>query len=126
MREVTTFLSLHCVLPLQQHDRELTGLLSSCIDQNITCNHCKKPGHVKDDCRKLKRKEEQKRNGGQDTKKEYPKCPTCDKTNLPAERRWKGAGPHLMPNILKLEDTQQNDASSSQNETTNKQPTSIF
>ena len=36
-----------------------TGLLSSGIDPNITCNYCKKPGHVKDDCRKLKRKEEQ-------------------------------------------------------------------
>ena len=33
-----------------------TGLLSSGIDPNITCNYCKKPGHVKDDCRKLKRK----------------------------------------------------------------------
>ena len=33
-------------------------LLSSGIDTNTTCNYCKKPGHVKDDCRKLKRKEE--------------------------------------------------------------------
>ena len=72
--------------------RPRTGLLSSGIDPNITCNYCKKPGHVKDDCRKLKRKEEQRRNDGQDTKKEYPKCPTCDKTNHPAERCWKGAG----------------------------------
>ena len=66
-----------------------TGLLSSGIDPNVTCNCCKKPGHVKDDCRKLKRKEEQRRNDGQDTKKEYPKCPTCDKKNHPAERCWK-------------------------------------
>ena len=36
------------------------GLLSSGIDPGITSNYCKKPGHVKDDCRKLKRKEEQK------------------------------------------------------------------
>ena len=65
-----------------------TGLLSSGIDYfpNITCNYCKKPGHVKDECRNLKRNEEQRRNEGQDTKKEYPKCPTCDKTNHPAER----------------------------------------
>ena len=28
-----------------------TGLLSSGIDPNVTCNYCKKPGHVKDDCR---------------------------------------------------------------------------
>ena len=46
-----------------------TGLLSSGIDLNVTCNYCKKPGHVKDDCQKLKRKEEQRRNDGQDTKK---------------------------------------------------------
>ena len=30
-----------------------TGLLSSGIDPNTTCNYCKKPGHVKVDCRKL-------------------------------------------------------------------------
>ena len=80
-----------------------TGLLSSGTDPNITCNYCKKLGHVKDDCRKLKRKEEQRRNEGQDTKKEYPKCPTCDKTNHPAERCWKGAGAHLKPKNLKLD-----------------------
>ena len=34
-----------------------TGPLSSGIDPTITCNYCKKPGHVKADCRKLKRKE---------------------------------------------------------------------
>ena len=78
-----------------------TGLLSSGIDPNISCNYCTKPGHVKDDCRKLKRKEEQRRNEGQDTKKEYSKCPTCDKTNHPAERCWKGAGAHLKPKNLK-------------------------
>ena len=47
-----------------------TGLLSSGIGPNITCNYYKKPWHLKDDCRKLKRKEEQRRNDGQDTKKE--------------------------------------------------------
>ena len=80
LREVTTLLYLQCLLPLPRHDRELASL-SSGIDPNITCNYCKKPGHVKDECRKLKRKEEQRRNDGQDTKNEYPKCPTCDKTN---------------------------------------------
>ena len=103
-----------------------TGLLSSGIDPNITCNYCKKPGHVKDDCRKLKRKEEQRRNDGQDTKKEYPKCPTCDKTNHPAERCWKGAGAHLKPKNLKLEDTTTNDTSTSQDNANNKQTTSIL
>ena len=103
-----------------------TGLLSSGIDPNITCNYCKKPGHVKDDCRKLKRKEEQRRNEGHDTKKEYPKCPTCDKTNHPAERCWKGAGAHLKPKNLKLEDTTVTDTSTSQEDTKNKQTTSIL
>ena len=103
-----------------------TGLLSSGIDPNITCNYCKKPGHVKDDCRKLKRKEEQRRNDGQDTKKEYPKCPTCGKTNHPAERCWKGAGAHLKPKNLKLEDAKQDEASPGQNETKDKQSTSIL
>ena len=34
--------------------RSGTGLLTSGVDPNVTCNYCKKPGHVKDDCRKLK------------------------------------------------------------------------
>ena len=103
-----------------------TGLLSSGIDPNITCNFCKKPGHVKDECRKLKRKEEQRRNDGQDTKKEYPKCPTCDKRNHPAERCWKGAGAHLKPKNLKLEDTTDAHTSTSKDDAQNTQPTSIL
>ena len=103
-----------------------TGLLSSGIDPNVTCNYCKKPGHVKDDCRILKRKEEQRRNTGQDNKKEYPKCPTCDKTNHPAERCWKGAGAHLKPKNLKLEDAEQDDAPTNSHYTNNKQPPSIL
>ena len=103
-----------------------TGLLSSGIDPNITCNHCKKPGHVKDDCRKLKRKEEQKRNGGRDTKKEYPKCPTCDKTNHPAERCWKGAGAHLKPKNLKLDNSKTEETPMSQDDSNNKPTTSIL
>ena len=100
-----------------------TGLLSSGIDPNITCNYCKKPGHVKDDCRKLKRKEEQRRNEGQDTKKEYPKCPTCDKTNHPAERCWKGAGAHLKPKNLKLDNSKTEETTKSQDDSSNTKPT---
>ena len=104
-----------------------TSFLSSGIDPNITCHYCKKPGHVKDDCRKLKRKEEQRRNDGQDTKKEYPKCPpTCDNTNHPAERCWKGAGAHLKPKNIKLEDSKTDEASTSNNEVQDKQTTSIL
>ena len=101
-----------------------TGLLSSGIDLNITCNYCKKPGHVKDHCRKLKRKEKQRHNDGQDTKKEYPKCPTCDRTNHPAERFWKGAGAHLKLKDLKLKDTTVADTSTSKEDAKNQQPTS--
>ena len=103
-----------------------TGLLSSGIDPNVTCIYCKKPGHVKDDRRKLKRKEEQRRNDEQDNKKECPKCPTCDKTNHPAERCWKGAGAHLKPKNLKLEDAKQDDAPTNSHDTNNKQPSSIL
>ena len=103
-----------------------TGLLSSGIDPNVTCNYCKKPGHVKYDCRKLKRKEEQKRNGGQDTKKEHPKCPTCDKTNHPAERCWKGAGAHLKPKNLKLDNSKTEETTIGQDDSNNKPTTSIL
>ena len=103
-----------------------TGLLCSGIDPRITCNYCKKPGHTNDECRKLKWKEEQKHSDGQNTRKEYPKCPTCEKTNNPAERCWKSAGANLKPKILKVEDSTTDVASTSHNESTNKQPTSIL
>ena len=103
-----------------------TGLLSSGIDPNATCNYCKKPVLVKDDCQKLRRKEEQRRNDGQDTKKEYPKCPTCDKTNPPAERCWKGTGAHLKLKNLKLEDTTVANRSTGQEDAKNKQTMSIL
>ena len=61
-------------------------LLSSGIDPGTTCNSCRKPGHTKDECRKLERKEEQKHNDGKNIKKEYPKCPICDKSNHPPGR----------------------------------------
>ena len=88
-----------CPLPLQHHDRKLAFYLRASI-QTLLATTAKKPGHVKDDCRKLKRKEEQRRNDGQDTKKEYPKCPTCDKTNHPAERCWKALEPTSSPKTL--------------------------
>ena len=100
-----------------------TRLLSSGIDPNITCNYCKEPGHVKDDCRKHKRKEEQRRNEGQDTKKEYPKRPTCDKTNHLAEQCWKGAGAHLKPKNLKLDNSKPGETTMSQDDSNNNKPT---
>ena len=87
----------------------------------------KKPGHVKaDSSRKLKRKEEQKRNDGKNNKKEHPKCPTCDKTNHPAERCWKGAGAHLKPRNLKLDSSKTKETTNSRNDSTNKPTTSIL
>ena len=102
------------------------GLLSSGIDAGITCNYCKKQGNTKDKYRKLKRKEELKSNDGQSTKKEYPKCPNCDKTNYPAERCWKGAGAHLKPKHLKQKDSTTDDTSTSQGDAKNKKTTSIL
>ena len=104
-----------------------TRPLSTGIDSDATCNCCKKPGHVKDDCRTLKRKEQAnvKSNDGQSTKKEYPKCPICDKTNHQAERCWKGAGAHLKPKNFKLENSKTDHASTSQGDTNTKTTNSI-
>ena len=103
-----------------------TGLLSSGIDPRTTCNYCKKPGHVKDDCRKLKRKEKQKCNEDQYTKKEYRKCPTCDKTNHPAERCWEGAGANIKPKNLKLDNSKSEETTMNQDGSIKKPTTSII
>ena len=42
-------------------------------------------------CKKLSQTEKEKRKW----QKTYPDCPTCGKTNHPAEKCWKGAGAHL-------------------------------
>ena len=75
------------------------NLLSQGMETNLECHYCKKPGHLIKDCRKLKKKEELKAQGGQTTSSQgkYPPCPTCKKTNHPEERCWKGAGAHLRP-----------------------------
>ena len=56
-----------------------TGLLSSGIDPNVTCSYCKKPGHVKDDCRNFKRKEEQKATTGRIPRKNIQKVQLATK-----------------------------------------------
>ena len=68
------------------------GLLSSGIDTGTTCNYCKKPEHVVDECRKLKRKE-QKRNEGQSTKKSAQSARPVTKQFT----RRKGVGKALEP-----------------------------
>ena len=102
------------------------GLLFSGIDPEITCNYCKKPGHTKDERCKLKKNDELNRNYVQSTKKEYQKRPNCNKTNHPTERCWKGAGAHLKPKNLKLDDTTIVATSSSQGDTNNKQTMSFL
>ena len=88
---MTTFTSPQFPQPQQQHDRVLASFPRA-VTQMSPATIAKKPGHVKNDCRKLKRKEEQKSNDGQNTKKEYPTCPTCDETNHPGrtvlKRHW--------------------------------------
>ena len=98
-----------------------TGLLSSGIDRSITFNYCKKSGHVKDECRKPKRKEEQRHNEGQERISKM-----CHKTNHPAKRCWKGAGAHLKRKNLKLGDTTAADTSTSKDDAKNTQPTSFM
>ena len=55
------------------------GLLSYGIDPGTTCNYSEKPGHTKDECRKLERKEESKRQDGQPIKKNTPNAPPVAK-----------------------------------------------
>ena len=103
------------------------GLLPLGINPGTNCNYCKKLGHIRDDCRKLKRKEGSKRKDGQSSKNEYPKCPTCDNTNHPGERCWKGSGAHLKPkNNLKLENSKSYQPTTKQNDVNNKPFTSII
>ena len=71
-------------------------------------------------------KEEQKRKEGQPSKNGSPKCPTCDKTNEPAEQCWKSAGGHLKPKNLKLDYPKTEETTISQDDSTNKPTTSIL
>ena len=76
-----------------------TRPLSTGIDSNATCNCCKKPGHVKDDCRKLKRKEQAnvKSNDGQSTEKDYPNVPYATKRTTRLNGGGKEQDPILNP-----------------------------
>ena len=44
------------------------------------------------------------KNGKNPQRLTYPECPTCKKTNHPAERCWKGAGAHSRPERTRSED----------------------
>ena len=58
-------------------------------------------------------------------KKEYPNCPTCEKTNHPAELCWKGVVAHLKTKNLRLEDSKTDEASTRHSDANNKQTTSL-
>ena len=77
-----------------------TSLLFSGIDPNITCNYCKKPGHIKGESRKLKRKEEQRCNDGQDNKKEIQNVQLATKRNTRRNDVGKALEPTSSPKTL--------------------------
>ena len=78
----------------------ISNLLSNDIDTNKDSqwSYCKATGHFYIRCPKLKKKRKlEDKNGKKPQRPTYPGCPTCKKTNHPAERCWKGAGAHLRP-----------------------------
>ena len=84
-----------------------SNLLSNGINTNndAQCSYCKATGHFYKSCPKLKKKKElEDKNGKKPQRLTYPECPTCKKTNHPAERCWKGAGAHLRPKRTRPED----------------------
>ena len=104
------------------------NLLSQGMETNLECHYCKKPGHLIKDCRKLKKKEEMKAQGGQTTSSQgkYPPCPTCKKTNHPEERCWKGAGAHLRPKPKQETQSDNSDTSDEQTSSKTHKPQSIL
>ena len=90
------------------------NLLSSGIDPKTNYTHCKEEGHnLKKNWSKLTAKKEGEAKDGKKPKLVYPKCPTCEKTNHPAERCWKGADAHLKPQRNKTEDKETTDETNS-------------
>ena len=84
-----------------------SNLLSNGINTNkdAQCFYCKATGHFYKSCLNLKKKKEMEdKNGKKPQRPTYPECPTCKKTNHPAERCWKGAGAHLRPKRTRPED----------------------
>ena len=67
-------------------------------NKNNQCSYCKAENHFWKNCPKLKKKKESEaKNGKKPQRQTYPECPTCSKTNHPAEKCWRGAGAHLRP-----------------------------
>ena len=121
---MTTFQSQQCPLPQLQNNRVLASF-PTVLTQGSPAIFAKFQGIPKTNAENSK-KEKFKRKDYQSTKKDYPKCPICDKTNHPAWRCWKGAGAQLKSKILKVEDTDTNDTSTTHCEPAAKQTTSIL
>ena len=71
------------------------NLLSNGIDtnKNNQCSYCKAEDHFWKNCPKLKKKKESEaKDGKRPQRQTYPECPTCSKSNHPAEKCWRGAG----------------------------------
>ena len=65
------------------------NLLSTGIDtnKNNQCSYCKAEDHFWKNCPKLKKKKESEAKDGKKPQRQaYPECPTCSKTNHPAEK----------------------------------------
>ena len=75
----------------------------------VTCQYCKKPGHVFRDCRKRMRKEQEQRNDPPNqnikpsTSKSFPPCPPCQRKNHPPKRCWSGPNAANRPKRFKQE-----------------------
>ena len=80
------------------------NLLPNGIDtnKNNQCSYCKAEDHFWKNCPKLKKKKDSEaKNGKKSQRQTYPECPTCSKTNHPAEKCWRGAGAHLRPKRIR-------------------------
>ena len=102
-----------------ENDGELTIRKMTAVPQNenqqnteqtkVTCNFCKKPGHVNRDCRKRMRKEQEQRNDPPNqnikpsTSKSFPPCPHCQRTNHPPGKCWSGPNAANRPKPFKQE-----------------------
>ena len=103
------------------------NLLSNGIDtnKNNQCSYCKAEDHFWKNCPKLKKKKESEaKNGKKPQRQTYPECPTCSKTNHPAEKCWRGAGAHLRPKRNRQDSSKDTEPSEDEgNRTKNEKPT---
>ena len=98
------------------------NLQSNGIDTNKDnkCLYCKAEAHFWKNCPKIKKKELDTKNGKKPQRPTYPVCPTCRKSNHPAEKCWRGAEAHLRPKRnrqdTKTTDTSEDEGNSTEND----------